>query len=115
MRIFRYLIAYLAVVISVLVISLLRAGTLHERMGTFASLLFFVGGFIAGAGVFAFVGQSRPGFREWYAHSAGSGDRVELLLEDRERQRRSGTKMIIFGVALIGLSVAIGWPLYAVG
>ena len=111
MRISGYLIAYLAVVISILIISLLKADTLHERMRTFATLLFFVGAFIAGAGSFTFVGQSRPDFEEWYGHSAGRGDRVKILLEDREKQRRSGKKMIIFGVALIGLSVAIGLPL----
>ena len=115
MRISGYLIAYLAVVISVLTISFFRADTLHEKMETFATILFFVGAVIAGAGAFAYVGQSRPGFAEWYGHSAGSGDRVRILLEDREKQRRSGAKMIIFGAALIGLSVAIGWPLYALG
>jgi len=71
MRVSRYLIAYLAVVISILIISLLRADTLHERMGTFATILFFVGAFIAGAGAFTYVGQSRPHFTEWYGYSAG--------------------------------------------
>ena len=108
-----YLIAYLAVVIIVLIISLLRADTLHEGVRTFSTLLFFVGAFIAGLGAFTYVGQSRPGFREWYAHSAGRGNQVKIFLEYRERQRKSGKAIIIFGVALIGLSMAIGWPVEA--
>ena len=112
-RIYKYLIAYFAVVISVLVFSLLRADILREGLRTFATLLFFVGAFIAGIGAFTFIGQSRPGFAEWYGHSAGSrsGRQVEIFLEDREKQRKHGVIIIIFGVALIGLSVAVGWPL----
>lgn len=110
-RIFGYLIAYLAVVITVLIISVWRADTLHEGVRTFATLLFFVGAFIAGLGAFTYVGQSRPGFAEWYGHSAGGkrGKQVEIFLRDRERQKKSGKGIIIFGVAVIGLSLAIGW------
>ncbi len=61
-RIYKYLIAYFVVVISVLVFSLLRADTLREGLRTFATLLFFVGAFIAGIGAFTFIGQSRPTF-----------------------------------------------------
>lgn len=112
-RISGYLIAYLAIVMLVLVISLLRADTLHEGVRTFATLLFFVGAFIAGLGAFTYVGQSRPGFAEWYGHSAGRGDQVKIFLEYRERQRKSGKAIIIFGVALIASSIAIGWPVEA--
>lgn len=91
----------------------LEGGYLAGGLRTFATLLFFVGAFIAGIGAFTFVGQSRPGFAEWYAHSAGSrsGRQVEIFLEDREKQRRQGIIIIVFGVALIGLSLAVGWPL----
>ena len=112
-RLYGYLIAYLVIVILVLVISFLRADTLREGVRTFATLLFFVGAFIAGLGAFTYVGQSRPGFAEWYAHSAGRGKQVEIFLRDREKQKKSGKAIIFFGVAIIGSSIAIGWPVEA--
>ncbi len=62
-------------------------------------------------GALFYVGRGRPSLEEWYAHSVGKGglgDQVEIFLEYRKTQRRHGMLMIIFGLALIGLSMAIG-------
>lgn len=109
MRLSKYfLIVYLAVITFILIISLLRSGTLHDRMRTFVDFLFIAGGVTMALGALIYVGKGRPGFQEWYAHSAGRGDQVEIFLEYRKTQRRHGMLMIIFGLALIGLSMAIG-------
>ncbi|MFQ6130019.1 MAG: hypothetical protein ACE5OT_04330 [Candidatus Hadarchaeaceae archaeon] len=108
MRLSKYLIIYFAVIISILVISILRGGTLHDRMRTFVDLLFFAGGITMVIGGFFLSGWGRPGFGEWYAHSAGRGDQVKIYLEHRETQRKQGALLFIFGLALMALSIVIG-------
>ena len=108
MRLSRYLIVYFAVIVFILGISLLGAGTLHDKMRTFAELLFFVGAITAIIGGSFLSGFGRPGFGEWYAHSAGKGDQVKIYLEYRETQRKQGALIFIFGLALMVLSLAIG-------
>lgn len=110
MRLFGYLIAHLAVAIFVLTISLLRADTLHKGVKTSVDLLFVVGALIAGFGALFYIGKSRPSYREWHAHSVGEkGTRkqVEIYSKYREMQRRHGLIVILFGLALIGLAIAI--------
>ena len=107
-----YLIVYLAVVTFIFIISLLRADTLDEGVRTFVDLLFIVGGTITAVGAFFYTGWgSRLSSREWHAHSTGNGkeseDQVEIFLKYRKMQRRRGIIAIIFGLALIGLSVVI--------
>jgi len=83
MRMLNYIIiAFIAVVAFTLAVSVLKAGTGYGR--TFVDLLFIVGAIIIGIG--GFIGFFyKPTFREWYA-----------------------VLIIIFGLALICLSVAIG-------
>ncbi len=108
MRLSRYLIVYFAVIVFILEMSLLWAGTLHDRMGTFVDILFFAGAITIAIGGFFLSGFGRPGFGEWYAHSAGKGDQVKIYLEYRETQRKQGALIFIFGLALMVLSLAIG-------
>lgn len=108
MRLSRYLIIYFAIITFILIVSLLREGTLHDRMRTFVDLLFFAGGITMVIGGFFLSGWGRPGFGEWYAHSAGRGDQVNIYLEYRETQRKQGALLFIFGLALMALSLAIG-------
>lgn len=92
----------------ILVISLLKEDTLHDGMTTFVELLFFLGAITMVIGGFLMSGFGRPGFEEWYAHSAGRGDQVKIYLEYRETQRKQGALIFIFGLALMTLSLAIG-------
>jgi hypothetical protein len=109
MKATNYIIAFFAVVAAVLLISILRAG--DDRMRTFVDLLFIVGGIIMGFGALIYIGISRPSFREWYGHSTGEEglDRqAEIFLEYRKTQRRQGLLAIVFGLALMLLSAALG-------
>lgn len=109
MRLFRYLIVYFMVINFILVISLLKEDTLHDGMTTFVELLFFLGAITMAIGGFFMSGFGRPGFGEWYAHSAGRGDQVKIYLEYRETQRKQGALLFIFGLALMALSLVIGF------
>jgi len=107
MRMFGYIIAFIAVVASILTVSFLKAGVGYGR--TFVDLLFIVGAIIMGIGGVICAGFSKPGFAEWYGHSTRAPDRqVEIFLEYRKKQWKHGVLIIIFGLALICLSVAIG-------
>jgi len=108
MRLLRYLTVFFAVIIIILVISLLGSGTLNDGMETFVELLFFLGAITMVIGGFFLSGWGRPGFEEWYAHSAGKGDQAKIYLEYRETQRKQGALIFIFGLALMALSLVIG-------
>jgi len=110
MRMFWYIIAFIAVVAFLLAVSFLRAGTGHEGMRTFVDLLFIAGAIAIGIGALIYAGFSKPRFAEWYGHSTSKDpDRqVEIFLEYRRTQWRHGLFMILFGIALICLSVAVG-------
>mgnify|MGYP001053254208 CR=1 FL=1 len=109
MKMFWYIIAFIAVVAFTLTVSFLKAGVGHGGMRIFVDLLFIVGAIIMGIGAFIYYGESKPSFEEWYAHSTKGPDRqVEIFLEYRKKQWRHGVFIIIFGLALICLSVAIG-------
>lgn len=108
MKLSKYLIVYFAVIVFILEVSLLRAGTLEDGMRTFAELLFFAGAITMAIGGVFMSGFGRPGFGEWYAHSAGRGDQVKIYLKYRETQRKQGALVFIFGLALLVLSVVIG-------
>jgi len=84
MRMLNYvIIAFIAVVAFILTASVLKAGAEFGR--TFVDLLFIVGAIIIGIGGFAGFFFHKPTFKEWYV-----------------------VVIIIFGIALICLSVAIG-------
>ena len=98
------IIAFIAVVASLLTVSLKYGG-----MRSFVDLLFIVGAIIMGIGVFIAAGFSKPALREWRGHSTKDSDRhAEIFLEHRRVQWRQGLLILIFGLALICLSVAIG-------
>jgi len=105
MRTLSYIIiAFIAVVASILTVSFRYGG-----MRDFVNLLFIVGAIITGIGGFIAAGFSKPAFREWYGHSTKDPDRqVEIFLEHRRAQWRQGVLILIFGIALICLSIAIG-------
>jgi hypothetical protein len=105
MRTLSYIIiAFIAVVASTLAVSL-RYGEMRD----FVNLLFIVGAIIAGIGGFIAAGFSKPAFREWYGHSTKDPDRqAEIFLEHRRAQWRQGLLILIFGLALICLSIATG-------
>jgi len=107
MRMFGYIIVFIAVVASILTVSFLKAGVGYGR--TFVDLLFIVGAIIMCIGGFICAGFSKPGFEEWYGHSTRDPDRqVEIFLEYRKAQWRHGLLIVIFGLVLICLSIAIG-------
>ena len=109
MKMFWYIIAFIAVVAFTLTVSFLKAGVGHGGMRIFVDLLFIVGAIIMGIGGLICAGFSKPGFAEWYGHSTRAPDRqVEIFLEYRKKQWRHGVFIIIFGLALICLSIAIG-------
>jgi hypothetical protein len=98
------IIAFIAVVASLLTVSLKYGG-----MRSFVDLLFIVGAIIMGIGVFIAAGFSKPAIRGWRGHSTKDPDRqAEIFLEHRRTQWRQGLLILIFGLALICLSVAIG-------
>jgi len=109
MRLSRYLIVYFAVITFLLVFSLFKEDTLHDGMTTFVELLFFLGAITMVIGGFFMSGFGRPSFEEWYAHSAGKGDQVKIYLEYRETQMKQGALIFIFGLALMALSMVIGF------
>jgi len=107
MRMFGYIIVFIAVVASILTVSFLKAGVGYGR--TFVDLLFIVGAIIMGIGGVICAGFSKPSFEEWYGHSTKDPDRqVEIFLEYRKKQWKHGVLIFIFGLALICLSVGIG-------
>ena len=98
------IIAFIAVVASIVTVSFRYGGT-----RVFVDLLFIVGAIIAGIGGFIAAGFSKPAFKEWYGHSTKDSDRqVEIFLEHRRAQWRQGLIIIVFGLALVCLSIAIG-------
>jgi len=98
------IIAFIAVVASILIVSLKYGG-----MRNCVDLLFIVGAIIMGIGGFIAAGFSKPAFREWYGHSTKDPDRqAEIFLEQRRAQWRQGLIIIVFGLALVCLSIAIG-------
>jgi hypothetical protein len=81
----------------------------YGGMRDFVNLLFIVGAIIAGIGGFIAAGFSKPALREWYGHSTKDPDRqAEIFLKHRRAQWRQGLLIIVFGLALICLSVAVG-------
>jgi hypothetical protein len=99
-----FIIAFIAVVASLLMVSLKYGG-----MKSFVDLLFIVGAIIMGIGGFIAAGFSKPALRKWYGHSTKDSDRhAEIFLEHRRAQWRQGLLILIFGIALICLSVATG-------
>jgi hypothetical protein len=99
-----FVIAFVAVVISVLVVSFIYDGARF-----FVDALFVVGGVVTAVGAFIAAGFSKPSFGEWYGHSTKDPDRqVEIFLEYRKAQWRHGLFILIFGLALICLSVIMG-------
>jgi hypothetical protein len=103
------IIAFMAIVIIIFTASILKSDPEYSRMRIFVDSLFIFGALIAGIGGFIAAGFSKPTFREWYGHSTRDPDRqVEIFLEYRRAQWRQGVLILIFGVALICLSVAMG-------
>jgi len=108
MRLFRYIIAFIAVVAFILIISVLKAGTGFG--GTFVNLLFIVGAMIIGLAVLIFAFAFSPSFKEVELRSKKDSDRqVQIFFEHRRTQRKYSVLIIIFGFALICLSVVIGF------
>ena len=107
MRLSRYVIAFIAVVVSILIISILKAGTGFGR--TFVNLLFIVGAILIGLAVLIFAYAFSPGFKEVELRSKKGSDRqVQIFFEHRRTQRKYSVIMIIFGLALICLSIFFG-------
>jgi hypothetical protein len=107
MRLLRYIIAFIAVVLSTLIISVLKAGTGFGI--TFVNLLFIVGAIIIGLAVLIFAFAFSPSFKEVELRSKKGSDRqVQIFFEHRRTRRKYSVVMIIFGLALICLSVVLG-------
>jgi hypothetical protein len=108
MRLFRYIVAFIAAVVSILIISVLKAGGEFGR--TFVNMLFIVGAIILGIGVLLFAFAYSPSFKEVELRSKNASERqIQILLEHRITQRKYSVIIIIFGLALICLSVIIGF------
>jgi hypothetical protein len=96
--------ALIAVVALILTISFTHGG-----VELFVNMLFIVGAIIVGIGGLTAAGISKPTFREWYGHSTRDPDKqVEIFLKYRRAQWKQGVLILIFGIALICLSVAMG-------
>jgi hypothetical protein len=109
MRISYVIIAFVAIVVSIFAASILRAGPGYSRTRVFVDSLFVFGALIVGIGGLIASGISKPTFREWYGHSTRNLDKqVEIFLEYRRAQWRQGILILVFGIALICLSLAIG-------
>jgi len=107
MRLSRYVIAFIAVVAFILIISVLKAGT--EFGSTFVNMLFIVGAIIIGLAVLIFAFAFSPSFKEVELRSKKGSDRqAQIFFEHRRTQRKYSLLMIIFGLALICLSVVLG-------
>ena len=107
MRLFRYIIAFIVVVAFILTISVLKEGAGFGR--TFVNLLFIVGAISIGLAAIIFAFAFSPSFKELELRSKKGSDRqVQIFLEHRRTQRKYSVLMVIFGLALICLSVAIG-------
>jgi hypothetical protein len=103
------IIAFVAIVVLIFTASILRAGPEYSKMRIFVDSLFIFGALIAGIGGFIAAGFSKPTFREWYGHSTREPDKqVEIFLKYRRAQWKQGVLILIFGIALICLSVAMG-------
>jgi hypothetical protein len=110
MRTLKYvIIAFVAIVVIIFTASILKSGAEYSKMKIFVDSLFILGALFVMAGGFIAGGFSKPTFREWYGHSTKDPDRqAEIFLEYRRAQLRQGVFILIFGLALICLSVAIG-------
>lgn len=110
MRILDYIIiAFIAIVVLVFAASILMAGPGYSKTRMFVDSLFVFGALIAGIGGLTAAGLSRPTFREWYAHTTRNPEKqVEIFLKYRRAQWKQGMLILIFGIALICLSVAMG-------
>jgi amino acid transporter len=107
MRLSRYIIAFIAVVLSILVISVLYAGAGFGT--TFVNLLFVFGAIIIGLGALIFAFAVSPSYKEVEMSSKKGSDRqAQIFFEHRRTQRGYSVILIIFGLALICLSVVIG-------
>jgi len=83
MRLFRYIIAFIAVVAFILIISVLKAGAGFGS--TFVNLLFIVGAIIIGLAVLIFAFAFSPSFKEVELRSKKDSDRqVQIFLNIEE-------------------------------
>jgi hypothetical protein len=107
MRLSRYIIAFIAVVAFILIISVLKAGTGFGK--TFVNLLFIAGAVIIGLAVLIFAYAFSPSFKEVELRSKNGSDRkAQIFFEHRRTRRKYSVVMIIFGLALICLSIFFG-------
>jgi Na+/glutamate symporter len=107
MRLSRYIIAFIAVVVFILIISVLKAGREFGR--TFDDMLFIAGAILISLGAFIFALAFSPSSKEAEMRSRNVSDRqVQIYLEHRRTQKKYSVITIIFGLAFICLSVAIG-------
>jgi hypothetical protein len=103
------IIAFIAIVVLLFAASILRAGSEYSKTRMFVDSLFVFGALIAGIGGLTAAGLSKPKFREWYGHTTRDPDKqVEIFLKYRRAQWKQGVVILIFGIALICLSVVIG-------
>jgi hypothetical protein len=103
------IIAFIAIVVLIFAASISRAGPEYSKIRRFVDSLFIFGALIAGIGGFIAAGFSKPTFREWYGHSTRDPDKqVEIFLKYRRAQWKQGIVILIFGIALICLSMIIG-------
>jgi hypothetical protein len=107
MRLSRYIIVFIAVVVSILIVSILKEG--REFGSTFVNMLFIVGAMVIGIGALIFAFAFSPSFKDAELRSKNVSDRkVQIFLDHRKAQRRYSLVMIIFGLTFVCLSVVIG-------